>query len=192
MKSLVYLVLALAIIGWQACSNSQKKTDEDVKNTTDSAAIIKNGDNEFVKNAANGSLMEIELGKLAQANSSNERIKSFGSMMVKDHGNAYEQLKSLVSSKNIVLPTTLGEDHQKHLDHLKDRKGPAFDLSYMKMMVKDHRGDIKRFKDAAEDAVDADIRTFAVETLPILQKHLDSAKAIHTAIKPAIDNIIVP
>lgn len=195
MKGLAYLALLLAILGLQACTNSSKQADKSLGtsgNKNDSTAIIKNGDGEFLANAARGSMAEIELGKLAQANSSNGRIKKFGAMMETDHSKASERLKTLASSKNILLPERLDEESKKHADRLKDRKGAAFDLTYMKLMVRDHRRDVKKFKSAASDAVDPDVKSFARETLPVLQKHLDSAKAIYNMLKPPLDEVIVP
>jgi len=36
----------------------------------------------------------------------------------------------------------------------------------------------KKFEKAGNDLKDADVKSFAMKTLPTLQKHLDSAKAI--------------
>lgn len=196
MKKLPYLLPSLVVILFmQACTNSANKADsntESATNNKDSLSIIKNGDAEFLKNAASSGMMEVELGKLAQTNASHKRVKNFGSMMVKDHSKANNELIALAQSKNIPLPESVNTSHQKHINLLKNRKGSAFDLTYINIMIRDHKGDVKKFKGAAKDAVDTDVKTFAVETLPVLQKHLDSAKAIHKVLKPALDNVIIP
>lgn len=196
MKKSVYFALLLSLIGLQACTNSAKKTkdsDEARQSKNNSTAAINNEDAEFLMKAADGGMMEVELGKLAQANGSDSRVKNFGSMMVTDHGKANDQLKELAASKNVVLSATLGKDHQDKVDKLKKKKGQDFDLTYMNIMVKDHKADIKEFKDAAGDAADSDIKSFAVKALPVLQKHLDSAKSISKVLKPALgDNVIIP
>jgi putative membrane protein len=48
----------------------------------------------------------------------------------------------------------------------------------MNMMLDDHKNDVKEFEKAGNDLNDPDIKNFAMKTLPTLQKHLDSAKAI--------------
>jgi putative membrane protein len=44
-------------------------------------------------------------------------------------------------------------------------------------MKDDHEEDVNEFKKAG-DAKDADLKAFAVKTLPIIQMHLDMVKAI--------------
>ena len=69
--------------------------------------------NEFATKAANGGMMEVELGRMAQEKGMSKDVKEFGAMMVADHSKANEELKTLAAAKNITLPSTLGEDMQK-------------------------------------------------------------------------------
>lgn len=143
-------------------------------------------DAEFAAEAASAGMMEVELGRLAQTNASNQRVKNFGEMMVKDHSKANDELKQLASAKNIQLPSAPMDDHQKHIDDLRDKTGVEFDKDYMKMMVDDHKEDIKKFQDAATEVNDADLKAFAAKNLPLLQAHLDSAKVINEVVKTTI------
>jgi putative membrane protein len=123
-------------------------------------------------------LMEVELGKIAQEKATNPRIKEFGAMMAKDHSEANDQLKSLAQQKNITLPASVSDKQQKEIDDLNKKTGKDFDKAYMNMMLDDHKKDIKKFEKAGNDLKDADIKSFAMNALPTLQKHLDSARAI--------------
>ncbi len=134
---------------------------------------------EFVQKAASGGMMEVQLGQVAQQNAKSDRVKSFGNMLQTDHTNANNELKSLATSKNIQVPTAMNAKDQKHVDELSKMKGSEFDKMYMNMMVNDHKEDIADFKKASNDLKDNDIKNFAGKTLPVLQKHLDSAIAIH-------------
>ncbi len=53
-----------------------------------------------------------------------------------------------------------------------------FDRAYISLMVKDHKEDIDDFNKAAKDGNDGDVRSLAQNTLPMLQKHLDSAQSL--------------
>ena len=64
-----------------------------VKGNIDSvtaAVLPSKEDADFLVNAASGGMLEVQLGQLAQVNSGNQRVKNYGSMMVKDHGEEAE------------------------------------------------------------------------------------------------------
>ena len=64
-------------------------------------------DKAFVKSAANGGMMEVQMGQLATKNATSQEVKDFGQMMVTDHGKANDELKSLAATKELKLPTEL-------------------------------------------------------------------------------------
>jgi putative membrane protein len=99
-------------------------------------------------------------------------------MMVTDHTKAAEDLGKIAVAKNITLPGSLGEDAAKHIEKLGAKNGSDFDKAYMDMMLDDHKKDVKEFEDAAKDCKDTDLKNFVALTLPVLHKHLDSARAI--------------
>jgi putative membrane protein len=136
----------------------------------------------FVKEAASGGMMEVELGKMASQKARNPQVKEFGQMMVNDHSKANDQLKAVASRKNLALPAKMMEKHQQHVTELAKLSGSDFDKHYMSMMVKDHQEDITKFKQASA-MNDADIKNYASNTLPTLQIHLDKAQQINSALE---------
>lgn len=138
-------------------------------------------DSLFVREAAMGGLMEVQAGNVAQQNAVNQRVKDFGNMMVQDHSQANNELKTLASAKGITLPDSLASDKAKHIDAMKKMTGKAFDTHYVSMMLDDHKKDVKKFEEESKKAKDADLRNWAAKTLPVLQKHLDSIQAISKA-----------
>ncbi len=50
--------------------------------------------------------------------------------------------------------------------------GSAFDNAYVKAMVEMHEKDVTAFEAVAKNATDADVKTFATETVPTLKHHL--------------------
>lgn len=193
MKKIFFIAaIAVASFTMQAC-NTNSKTDsvDNAENANDSTkTAVSDNSSDFMVKAADGGMMEVELGKIAQTNGSSQRVKNFGKMIATDHTKASDELKSIAMKKNVTLPTTLGEDHQKMVDKLKSKKGVDFDKDYMDMMVSDHKNDIDEFEDAAKDSKDADLKAFATKILPILKMHLDSAKAINQVVKPMTTSAI--
>ncbi|ASZ15005.1 DUF4142 domain-containing protein [Chitinophaga pendula] len=189
MKRVSVFALA-AITAWtlQSCggSNTNNNTGDSVdsaKTINETVKPVDEKSSEFAIKAASGGMMEVALGKLAQEKGMNQRVKDFGAMMDRDHTKANDELKNLAAAKNITLPATAGEDHQKHIDNLSKKNGKDFDKDYIKMMVDDHKEDIDLFEKAAKDAQDPEIKAFAENTLPTLRAHLDSAKAVWEVIK---------
>ena len=133
-------------------------------------------DADFLVEAASGGMTEVQLGQLAQSNSMNKGIKAFGELMIRDHREGREKLKNLAQSKNIVLPGEISTHQQRIKERLEKRKGEEFDRAYISLMIDDHRKDIREFEKAAKNAADPEIRAFAMDQLPVLNSHLDSAR----------------
>jgi len=194
MKKLSNGILILSFIAMLPACNDEKK--ENVETTTkDSSAAVKTDTSvntppatsdqmvdqdtkDFVMKAASGGMMEVELGKIAQEKAHNKRVKDYADMLVADHTKANDDLKSIASSK-VTMPAAMMPDEQKHVDMMKNKSGADFDKSYINMMIEDHKKDIAEFKKASQNLKDAGVKGFATNALPVLQKHLDSAQAIH-------------
>jgi len=139
-------------------------------------------DKEFFAKAAAGGMFEVEVGKLAESKAQNAEVKAFGSMLVKDHGAANDELKALAQKKGVTLPTALPAKEQKQLDKL--AKAKDFDKEFVhEVGLSDHKKDIKLFEKTSKGAKDAEVKAFAAKTLPTLQQHLQHAQGLDKAIK---------
>lgn len=140
-------------------------------------------DRDFIMEAASGGLMEVELGETASTAAASAKVKEFGRMMVTDHTKANTELKAIAAKKNITVPAAPAEKHQTHINELKEKKGAEFDKAYVDMMVDDHKEDIDKFEDEAQNGKDPDVKAFASKTLPVLQKHFKSIQTIQEGMK---------
>jgi putative membrane protein len=188
-KTILPIFLATSLLVASCGGNETKDSTEAAENKNEQKMDQQPGNNntkddqEFLVEAASGGLMEVQLGQIAQTNAASPKVKEFGQQMVTDHSKANDELKALAASKNITIPTTPGEDHQKHINDLKDKKGADFDKAYMSMMVDDHEEDVKKFDNEANKGNDAEIKSFAARTVPILRHHLEMAKSVNDAVK---------
>jgi putative membrane protein len=201
-KFLSFSICLLAATVW-SCNNSSESTANSDSTTNASSAdtsgnmATNNGststttnntplnkeDSAFVMEAAQGGMMEVQAGKVAQQNAQNQRVKDFGGMMVTDHSKANDELKSLVSGRGINLPDSMPASKKKEVDALNKMQGSAFDKHYVSMMVEDHQKDVAKFKKESTTANDPQLKTWVTNTLPVLQKHLDSIQAIKKGMK---------
>lgn len=146
-------------------------------------------DQKFVREAVQGGMAEVELGKLATEKASNEAVKKFGQRMVDDHTQAGEQLKAIAGSKGIEVPEKLSAKDQMTKDRLSKLSGEQFDKVYMNDMVKDHTQDVADFRRESTSGRDSDVKGFAAKTLPTLKEHLRQAKSLAPANGSAGNNM---
>jgi len=138
---------------------------------------------EFLVKAADGGMAEVEAGKLGEQKATQKSVKDFAAMMVKDHTGANAEVKALATKLNVTLPTGPSEEHTKKATDLSEKKPTDFDKDFMDMMVSDHKKTIDLFKDASDDDINAEVKTFINNTLPKLQSHLENAESIRKALK---------
>jgi putative membrane protein len=138
-------------------------------------------DASFYKNAAEGGMSEVEVGKLAQGKAASQQVKDFGAMMVKDHGAANEKLQALAASKNVTLPSSPSMGQKAKSTELNMLSGETFDKSYIESQLKAHRQAIALFKKEIATGSDADAQAFATAALPTLRAHLKAIKLIAAA-----------
>jgi len=138
------------------------------------------GDQEqaFLKEAAQGGLAEVQMGRLAAQKGQSQEVRQLGQKLVQDHSKANQELKLLAAQKNITLPQEIPTEHQAALSHLKSLEGSEFDKAFKQHAVEDHQKDIQKFQTASQTAADTDVKAFAQKTLPVLQQHLKMAQDI--------------
>jgi putative membrane protein len=148
------------------------------------AAAVSGSDASFMKQAAEAGSAEIEGSKLAEARATSADVKSFAGQMVADHGKVADELKQLADSKGVKLPAKPSVAQRTKLKLLSARKGEKFDRRYADSIgVEAHEEAVKLFRTASTMARDADVKAFAVKTLPGLEHHLEMAKALQVGAK---------
>ncbi|MGA9510203.1 MAG: DUF4142 domain-containing protein [Candidatus Sulfotelmatobacter sp.] len=173
-------VAVLAICGAtaQQSSDSMNSTPANGASTQKASAGTATADAKFMKEAAEGGMAEVALGRLAAEKASSSDVKKFGQRMVDDHSKANDELKQLASQKNVDLPQDLNAKDKATKARLEKLSGEQFDQAYMRDMVKDHKKDVSDFRRESRSAKDPDVKNFAAQTLPTLEDHLKQAESI--------------
>ena len=138
---------------------------------------VDRSDAKFIEKAGQGAQQEVTLGTLARNLGANQQVRDFGSMMVADHTKELDKVRDLAARKGVDIGP---EKHSARATNTKLAKlsGVDFDRAYMKDMVEDHRKDLLVFQKMAAEARDPDVRQFATDMLPLLQRHYERAVAV--------------
>src|SRR5690349_1014070 len=130
----------------------------------------------FLMEAIQGNFAEVQMGELAKNNAQSDDVKSFGQMLIDDHGAANQKAMDVAKSLNINAPT--GPSARQKADHDKMAKtnGALFDKMFIQHMVTDHQKDIAAYKKASKSS-DA-VGQYAQQALPTLQTHLETAQKL--------------
>jgi len=145
---------------------------------TGNTVVTQSNDKMFIRNALQGGMAEVELGKLALQKSSNDDVKQFAQRMVDDHTKLSDLLKPIADQMQIKVPDSPSRKDKKAMTKLQALSGDAFDKAYMKDQVKDHEKDQKEFKQEASSATDPQLKQVATQGEQIITEHLQMAKQI--------------
>ena len=101
--AIVVVVLVLAVVVVLAKTSRQPLSDP-----------------QFAAKAAQGSLAEVELGRLAAQKSQSETVRAFGERMATDHTKSKANLEKIAAQQNITLPEDLDKDAQKNYESFRN------------------------------------------------------------------------
>ena len=135
-------------------------------------------DAKFMVKTTTNALLEVELGKLAQAKASTPVVRSYGATLVQKRLELLGGLRALAAAKGLAVPPALGEDEQAAYHEVSTQTGSQLDKHLMALIVKAQKQDKSEFDDMADGAYDGDIRGFAAKFLPSVQEQLAGAKEV--------------
>jgi putative membrane protein len=138
-------------------------------------------DQQFIDFAAQTDMVEANLGQLAQSNASAPPVKDYAQTLVTDHNQDYNQLYDIAHQANLNRPDAIDADQERVIASFEKLKGEAFDHRYIQEMIAGHTKAIAIYKKEAANAQNPALKSYAEQTLPTLQKHLDAAKALEKA-----------
>jgi putative membrane protein len=129
---------------------------------------------------------EINAGKLAQKKGKSSAVKSFGKTLVTDHTKSDQKLlaaakKAGITPRDSALTTKDKEQakiEKNKMDELKHMSGARFDKGFAQVMSNGHEHVIKMVRDAKDELKSQDLKTYADNTIPVLEKHKDLADQV--------------
>ena len=178
------LALALPLLG--ACSsgggsndavdaaNAQNENKINAADVTDK----QEADADFLVKTTSSALLQVELGKLAQARATTPTVRTYGARLVQNRLELLNALRSLAASKNLAVPPALGGDEQAAYHEVSTKTGTQIDKSVMDLVLRVQKQDEDAFDDMKDDAYDGDIRGFAAKYHTPIKEELAGAEEV--------------
>jgi putative membrane protein len=134
---------------------------------------------DFVKEAANSDMFEIQSSRLALNKTQDAKVRDFAQRMIQDHTQASEKLKAVARGQTV--PTSLDPEHAQKLQQLQQASANDFSRDYVQMQAEGHQKAVSLFENYAQDGDNPELKQFAQQTLPTLRQHLQLTTQIQTA-----------
>lgn len=170
------VILGLSLVGGSAAGQQSPGYADRSTGTEMTPGSLNSTDRSFATKAAQGNMTEAEMGNLAKQRGSTQQVKDYGKMLVDDHTKANNDLKQIVAKQGLTLPTDVTAAQRREIDRLSKLSGTQFDREFAKVSVKDHRDDIKEFQTEIDHGQNEALKSYASNTMPVLQKHLNAAQ----------------
>jgi putative membrane protein len=189
MKNYLFPVLFAASVSLlSGCGGSSDATSVNAAGKHNEELLESTGKDEkggwFVAEVASGGMFEVELGRLASSKATDPRVRQLGELMMNHHTQTNTQLKQIADLKNLIVPTSLSDNHQKTYNAVMSTSGAAFDKAYLEAMEEDHKETIEKFEEMSEEGTDLELKAFASKNLPTLHAHLSQVEKLKDEIQP--------
>jgi putative membrane protein len=132
---------------------------------------------EFVKEAIQGNLAEVQMGKLAKQKGASEGVRSYGAQLEREHSSANRKALDVARKMKLKPPTEPNTKQKDAYAHLAKLSGAEFDREFVEHMIDDHKKDIDAYEKEAKSS-NAAVAKYASESLPTLRKHLELAQSL--------------
>ena len=149
-------------------------------------------DKTFIMNAAEGSMAEIDLSKIALKKSKNDDVKTYAQQMITDHTKLIADMKPFADQMGVQPPTKLNATHQQEAQRLSSMSGEKFDKEYITAMSTDHHKSLTEFKAEETATANPALKTTVMQGEQVVQQHTDmidqmaQKKGIPTPAMPAM------
>jgi putative membrane protein len=132
----------------------------------------------LAERAASSNMFEIMSSQLALEKSQSQDVIAFAQHMIEDHQAAGEKMLVAATAEGLTPANTLMPDHQAQLDNLTASPPEDFDAAYLGAQLAAHTEAVSLFEGYSTQGPEGQLKAFATETLPTLQKHLTEVEPL--------------
>jgi putative membrane protein len=192
------VVAALAAPAFIACASTRQSDSVSAAGTlnfsdaTDATAALSSSevamlqrmtDPNILGHMAMGDSVEIVMAEYAQRRTKNDDVLDFARMMASDHSTHLTAERTLGTTSGVGIHTLANELKASHMGRMVDSIGPqiselTFDRNYVLAQIEMHQhmlGELQVMQGVAKNEM---VRDHVKATIPVVQAHLDRARAI--------------
>jgi putative membrane protein len=142
------------------------------KDTLDAADV------KFVKTESAAGSAVVKLAELGVQKAERADVKAFAETLVTDHTQANKELSALAVEKGVEVSAVISPKHAEEFQNLEKASKADFDKEFLADIISDHKKCVSNFEEAAKDAKNSDVKTWAEKMLPVLKAHHAKAKEL--------------
>jgi len=137
---------------------------------------------EFLTDAAQASLFEIQASRIALARAGSAAVRRFAESTLRDRVAIDTDLEQLARSVGVVLPSRLSDEFQARLAVLEQLTGGDFDRAYARNVGVIAQEQVLAAFEQAADPAGARVQRFAANQIPALREHLEQGRRLASEI----------
>ena len=175
------LFAATAALSLSACASMQDQGTAE-KTAVGTPDMTPETASSFVPMAASSDSFEINSSRLALERSTNNGVRTYAQMMIRDHTNTTAQLSAAARAAGVTPPPpgTMLPLHQTMFDRLQGAgSGAGFDRAYWREQVTSHQAALNLHSNYATDGDTPALRQVASAATPIVRMHLEQAQQMN-------------
>lgn len=143
-------------------------------------AMVAPSDARFVQDLTVGSVVEIELARIAYVRAQSPDVRAFARQMLIDHRDMVVKLDNFALERGHLVQWTIPQERAATITRLRSLDDASFDRAYMAEMVAAHEHVVQVLQVQAGSG--RETAPIAVEALPVVQHHLEMAREIHATL----------
>jgi putative membrane protein len=149
----------------------------------DSKGRLGAADEQFLRDALQGVMIQADISRLARERSENDHVKRFAEEIVGGLNKLEEDLRTRAESHGIEVASKANKGQKRTDERLSKLEGGDFDVQFMSEQVATLQSLVDMFDREVKKGENASLKEFAQRKGQDLRERLDRAKALYKDVK---------
>jgi putative membrane protein len=141
-----------------------------------------NADSEFLTKVVPGIANSVKIIDYVKKNASDEKVRDFAERVWKQHTGSVKTASEYAKRLKIAVVADADKDSKETIDKWSKLTGVELDVAFLEWLINIHQ-DTTVFDNEIKNGDDADLRTYAKNSIAAGNDHLQEARALLTKLK---------